>query len=84
MKLIYNPRKNPMGQSKSFSMAKVTLKVGENELTERQEKALTAHPDYQKFIDLKVFLVGEVPVEVVEVEAPKRTTRKKMPTLLDL
>lgn len=84
MKLVYNPRKNPLGQSQSFSMAKVTVKAGENELTDKQSEALTAHPDYQKFIDLKVFLVGSQEVEIVEVETPKRTTRKKTPTLLDI
>ena len=84
MKLVYNPRKNPLGQSLSFSMAKVTVKAGENELNEKQFAALSAHPDYQKFVDLKVFLIGDEPVEVVEVEVPKRTTRKKTSTLLDI
>lgn len=79
MKLVYNPSANPMAKTKSFTMAKVTLKVGLNELTETQEKALKAHPDFDKFTELGVFdEAGDEPV--------KQTTRRKKasPIMLDM
>jgi hypothetical protein len=62
-------------------MGKVTLKAGLNELSEAQESAIKAHPDYSKLIELGVFIDSDENPETV-----KRTTRKKpvSPIMLDL
>ena len=80
MDLVYNPDKNPLGKSLSFSMAKVLLKAGINSLSDSQMDAIKQHPDYAKFTEL-----GAFSLEADKEKTPKRTTRKKQsPILLEM
>ncbi len=80
MKLVYNPELNPMAKSNVFRMAKVTLKAGVNELTEAQSEALKAHPEFDKFVELRVFDDGDDEPVVKRKRQPKATT----PILLEM
>ena len=66
MILSYYPHLNlPYPRKGPISFDKVLLKPGKNELSDAQMKALKAHPDYKKYLEMGAIAIEpeETPIE---------------------